>query len=98
MPIPQRTSLPVVVRLPDSSFPTGYLNNTERQKMAAGEARFQKIMQPIVRTVRDFSFVHCYLACGHMITTTAKDDRKGSPASVECWACEETIKQGLPSK
>ncbi len=40
MPIPQRSSLPVVVHLPDSSFPTGLLNNTERQKMAAGEARF----------------------------------------------------------
>src|ERR1035437_9089369 len=97
MPIPQRTSLPVVVHLPDSSFPTGYLNNTERQKMAAGEARFQKIMQPIVRTVRDFSFVHCYLACGHMITM-AKDDLKESPPSIECWACEDTIKQGHPSK
>jgi len=41
-----------------------------------------KIMQQIVRTVRDPSFVHCYLACGHMITTMAKDDLKGSPASV----------------
>jgi hypothetical protein len=138
----------VEVHLPDSFFPTGFLNNTERQKMAAGEARFyavqrstelttwflvstshapcvsgqdtveptkaaetaridthrnnlaaeQKIMQPIVRTVRDFSFVHCYLACGHMITTMAKDDLKGSPPSIECWACQETIKQGLPSK
>jgi hypothetical protein len=58
----------------------------------------QKIMQPIVRTVRDLSFVHCYLACGHMITTMAKDDLKESPPSIECWACEETIKQGAPSK
>ena len=57
-----------------------------------------KIMQRIKRTVRDSSFVYCYLACGHMITTMAKDDLKGSPASVECWACEETIKQGFPSK
>ena len=97
MPIPQRTSLPVVVHLPDSSFPTGLLNNMERQKMDAGEAHFQKIMQPIVRTVRDFSFVHCYLACGHMITTMAKDDLKGSPPSIGCWACEEA-KEGVPSK
>lgn len=67
---------------------------THRNNLAAEH----KIMQQIVRTVRDSSFVHCYLACGHMITTMAKDDLKGSPASVECWACEETTKQGFPSK
>ena len=65
-----------------------------RNNLAAG----QKIMRPIVRTVRDLSFVHCYLACGHMITTMARDDLKGSPPSIECWACEETVKQAFPSK
>jgi hypothetical protein len=40
MPIPQRNSLPVVIHLPDSFFPTGLLNNVEKQKMAVGEARF----------------------------------------------------------
>jgi hypothetical protein len=32
MPIPQRLSAPVVMHLPDSHFPTGLLNNVERQK------------------------------------------------------------------
>jgi hypothetical protein len=56
-----------------------------------------KITQRIERTVRDLGFVHCYLACGHMITTMAKDDLKGSPPSIECWACEEA-KDGVQSK
>jgi hypothetical protein len=67
---------------------------THRNNLA-GE---RKIMEQIVRTMRDSSFVHCYLACGHMITTMANDDLKGSPPSIECWACEETIKQGVLSK
>jgi|NGEPerStandDraft_6_1074524.scaffolds.fasta_scaffold330393_1 hypothetical protein len=57
----------------------------------------KKIKRRIVSTVRDGVFVHCYLACGHMITM-AKDDLKGSPPSIECWACEETTKNGVPSE
>ena len=34
-------------------------------------AKEHKITQRIERTVRDSSFVHCYLACGHMITRNA---------------------------
>jgi len=45
MPIPQRTSLPVVMHLPESSFPTELLNNIERQKMAAGEAHFYAVQR-----------------------------------------------------
>ena len=68
--------------------------DTHRNNLAAKH----KVTQRIERTVQDSSFVHCYLACGHMITTMANDDLKGSPTSIECWACQETIKQGLPSK
>jgi hypothetical protein len=60
-------------------------------------------MQPIVRTVRVSSFfVHCYLACGHMVTMPQEDLKESSPtsspASVECWACEEEAKNSLPPK
>ena len=67
---------------------------THRNNLAAE----RKIMQRIERTVREVSFVHRYLACGHMITTMATDDLKELPSSIECWACEETIKQGFPSE
>jgi hypothetical protein len=63
----------------------------------------QKNMQPIVRTVRVSSFfVHCYLACGHMVTMPQEylkeSSPTSSPASIECWACEEESKNGLSSK
>jgi hypothetical protein len=48
-----------------------------------------KIMQSIVRMVRDHSFVHFYLVCGHMITMTDEDLKETPPTSIECWACEE---------
>ena len=48
-----------------------------------------KIMQLVVRTVRDGVFVHFYLVCGHMITMTNGDIKETSPISIECWACEE---------
>ena len=56
------------------------------QKNVAAE---QEIMQPVIRTVRENSFVHCYLACGHMITVHREDLKESSPSSMECWACEE---------
>ena len=48
-----------------------------------------KIMQLVVRTVREGVFVHFYLVCGHMITMTNDDIKETSPISIECWACEE---------
>ena len=48
-----------------------------------------KIMQLVVRTVRESVFVHFYLVCGHMITMTNDDIKETSPISIECWACEE---------
>ena len=56
----------------------------------------QKIMQPVLRTVRENSFVHCYLACGHMITMHKEDLKESSSSSIECWACEEESKGGFP--
>jgi hypothetical protein len=66
---------------------------THRNNLAAE----QKIMQRIVSTVRDGVFVHCYLACGHMITVAEDDLKELLPRSIECWACEETKKQ-FPSE
>jgi hypothetical protein len=48
-----------------------------------------RIMQLVVRTVREIPFVHFYLICGHMITMTNEDIKETSPISIECWACEE---------
>jgi hypothetical protein len=48
-----------------------------------------RIMQLVVRTVRENVFVHFYLVCGHMITMTNADIKETSPISIECWACEE---------
>jgi hypothetical protein len=36
-----------------------------------------KFIQPVVRIVQESSFVHCYLACGHMLTMQ-KDNLKES--------------------
>ncbi len=60
----------------------------------------KKIMQPIVRTVREGMFVaHCYLACGHVITIPTEDlEESAPPSSIECWACEEESKKGSPAK
>ena len=52
-----------------------------------------KIMQPVVRTVRDSPFVHFYLECGHLITMTEQDLKEGLPSSMECWACEGETKK-----
>ena len=63
------------------------------QKNLAAE---QEFMQPVIRTVRESSFVHCYLACGHMITMHKEDLDESSPSSIKCWACEEESKKGFP--
>jgi len=55
-----------------------------------------QIMQKIVRTVQQSFFVHCYLACGHLITVHKIDLKEPFPASIECWACEE--ERGINSK
>jgi len=58
----------------------------------------QEIMQPVIRTVRETSFVHCYLACGHLITMHPRDLKESSSSSMQCWACEEESKRGFPSR
>lgn len=56
----------------------------------AAEPRF---MQRIRRTVHQYPLVHCYLACGHLITVNSEDINKSpSPSSMECWACKEESK------
>jgi len=55
-----------------------------------------KIMQPVVRTVREGTFfVHYHLECGHVFTMQKEDL---APSSIECWVCEEESKKGLASK
>ena len=56
----------------------------------------QEFMQPVRHMVREGSFVHCYLACGHMITMHKEDLKESSPPAIKCWACEEESKKGFP--
>jgi hypothetical protein len=56
-----------------------------------GALRFK---QRIMRTVHQYPLVHCYLACGHMITVDSGDINKSpSPSAIECWACKEESKK-----
>ena len=52
-----------------------------------------KVMQLVVRAVRESVFVHLYLVCGHMITMTNEDIKETSPISIECWACKDEARQ-----
>src|SRR5271167_4196868 len=63
------------------------------QKNLAAEQGF---MQPVIRTVRENSFVHGYLACGHLITMHKEDLKESAPSLIKCWACEEENKDGFP--
>lgn len=58
----------------------------------------RKIMQQVVRTVQESPLVHCYLACGHMITLHQEIPVEKLAPSIECWACEEESKKGLSPK
>jgi len=58
----------------------------------------QKIMRRVVRTVRESIWLHCYLACGHMITLHQENPTEKPPSSIECWACEEESKNCLSPK
>ena len=49
----------------------------------------EKIMQPVVRTVRQGTIVHCYLKCGHLITVHSEEFKEAAAHTpIECWACE----------
>ena len=50
------------------------------QKKSTSE---QKTVQPVIRTVREGSLLHCYLACGHMITMHKEDLKESSPSREE---------------
>ena len=54
------------------------------KKNAAAEG---KIIRAVERIERDNAFVHCYLACGHMLTMQ-EAELSAAPTSMECWACE----------
>jgi len=57
-----------------------------------------KIMRRVVRMVQESPLVHFYLACGHMITLLQENPTEKLASSIECWACEEESKNGLPPK
>jgi hypothetical protein len=59
-------------------------------------SQHRKIMQPVLRTVRESPFVHFYLTCGHLITVAEEDLKEKSLAWIECWACEEEADPTAP--
>lgn len=76
-----------------SKKPNSDNKNKTHQKELSSE---QEFMQPVRHMVREGSFVHCYLACGHMITMHKEDLKESSLSSIKCWACAEESKQGFP--
>jgi hypothetical protein len=50
-----------------------------------------KIVQTIVRSVLEGTFIHFYLACGHLITAHKEDFKGKLPSVLECWACEQEM-------
>ena len=53
--------------------------------MASGS----KVVRKVVRVVRESTFLHFYLDCGHLITQQASDSPGNLPSECECWACAE---------
>jgi hypothetical protein len=52
-----------------------------------------KSCSELYATLRESVWVHCYLACGHMITVHPEDLKESSsPSMIECWECEEESK------
>ena len=43
--------------------------------------------QRVVRLVSETTFVHFYLACGHLITVSKSGLEGAWPREMECWAC-----------
>jgi hypothetical protein len=80
--------------MPSKKRESSKKSEPHRKKLAAK----QKDVQPVLHTVRGGSFVHCYLACGHMITLRKGDLKEPSLSSMECWACEEENKERSPSQ
>ena len=76
---------------PQSSIPlkrSPYISKPVNKKDATGESKFTRA---VARIVRDGTLVHCYLACGHMLTM--HKDEISAPSSMECWACEAEGKE-----
>lgn len=44
-------------------------------------------MQAIIRVAEESSFVHFYLACGHLVTVKRSDGSNKQSKEMECWAC-----------
>jgi hypothetical protein len=43
--------------------------------------------QRVVRSVSETTFVHFYLACGHLITVSRNELEGAPPSKMDCWAC-----------
>lgn len=64
--------------------------NQERDKDRQAEpqaALTSTIVQAVTRVAEETSFVHFYLACGHLVTIKKGDLPDKQPQKLECWAC-----------
>ncbi|MGO9515557.1 MAG: hypothetical protein ACLPND_00780 [Candidatus Korobacteraceae bacterium] len=52
-----------------------------------------KAVQAVVRVVTENTFVHFYLACGHLITMEKAELKGASPSQITCWACVQENKK-----
>ncbi|MFZ0704561.1 MAG: hypothetical protein WAM71_03075 [Candidatus Korobacteraceae bacterium] len=43
--------------------------------------------QRVLRSVAETTFVHFYLACGHLITISKSELEGALPGEMKCWAC-----------
>jgi hypothetical protein len=82
-------------QLEDNSQPRIPLNKSQSSSKPADKKDATadgKIVQGVVRIVRDGTLVHCYLACGHMLTMHSSEV-VAVPSSLECWACKAEAKE-----
>jgi len=61
--------------------------NGQMEATSADMSSKPKVVQPVVRVVTENSFVHFYLACGHLITIEKGELKGPLPAQIRCWAC-----------
>src|SRR5664279_1460523 len=57
----------------------------------------RKITQTVRYQVQDGRLVHCYLACGHLVTVHQEELKESPSPSTECWACEGEKRKKSPS-
>lgn len=56
--------------------------------MAHDTAPKPAFRRKVVRVTRNWTLVHFFLECGHLVTEHKNDFPGTLPGSLKCWACE----------